>query len=101
MRDLYGDVDAIEFYVGLFAEDVRRNAVLPPLIGRMVAIDAFSQVYTNPLLAPRVFNEDTFSPLGWDLIRTTGTLSDLVHRNVPEHGRPMNVTMTRSDWVRT
>ena len=71
MRDLYGDVDHIEFYPGLFAEDVRRNAVLPPLIGRMVAIDAFSQAFTNPLLAPRVFNPQTFSPLGWNLIRTT------------------------------
>ena len=83
LRDLYGSVDAIEFYPGLFAEDVRPNAVLPALIGRLVAIDAFSQAFTNPLLAPRVFNEQTFSPLGWDLIRTTSTLSDLLHRNIP------------------
>lgn len=101
LRDVYGDVDAIELYPGLFAEDVRRNAVLPPLIGRMVAIDAFSQAFTNPLLSPRVFNRATFSPLGWDLIRTTGTLSDLVHRNVPDRGRRLKVTMTRPDWVRT
>ena len=101
LRDLYGDVDAIEFYPGLFAEDVRRNAVLPPLIGRMVAIDAFSQAFTNPLLSPRVFNAETFSPLGWNLIRTTRTLSDLVHRNVPHRAHPLKVTMTRSDWVRT
>ena len=101
LRAVYGDVDAIEFYPGLFAEDVRPNAVLPPLIGRMVAIDAFSQAFTNPLLSPRVFNRETFSPLGWDLIRTTGTLSDLVHRNVPDPGRGLKVTMTRPDWVRT
>jgi heme peroxidase len=100
LRDLYGDVDAIEFYPGLFAEDVRRNAVLPPLIGRMVAIDAFSQAFTNPLLSPRVFNPETFSPLGWNLIRTTSKLADLVHRNVPDGRRPAKVTMTRSDWVR-
>jgi len=101
LRDLYRDVDQIEFYPGLFAEDVRRNAVLPPLIGRMVAIDAFSQAFTNPLLSPRVFNPETFSPLGWNLIRTTRTLSDMVQRNVPDRGRPPKVTMTRSDWVRT
>jgi prostaglandin-endoperoxide synthase 2 len=101
LRDLYGDVDAVELYPGLFAEDVRRNAVLPALIGRLVAIDAFSQAFTNPLLSPRVFNPGTFSPLGWDLIRTTRTLSDLVHRNVPDRGRPYAITMTRPDWVRT
>ncbi len=101
LQDVYGDVDEIELYPGLFAEDVRPNAVLPPLIGRMVAIDAFSQAFTNPLLSPRVFNETTFSPLGWSIIRTTGSLSDLVRRNVPDRARDFKVTMTRSDWVRT
>jgi prostaglandin-endoperoxide synthase 2 len=101
LRELYRDVDEIELYPGLFAEDVRRNAVLPALIGRMVAIDAFSQAFTNPLLSPRVFNPETFSPLGWELIRTTGSLSDLLHRNVPDAGRRYTVTMTRPDWVRS
>jgi prostaglandin-endoperoxide synthase 2 len=101
LRDLYGSVDEIEFYPGLFAEDVRPNSVLPALIGRLVAIDAFSQAFTNPLLSPRVFNPHTFSPLGWDLIRTTRTLSDLLHRNIPDTERRYEVTMTRRDWVRT
>jgi prostaglandin-endoperoxide synthase 2 len=101
LRDVYGDVDRIELVPGLFAEDVRRNAVLPSLIGRLVAIDAFSQAFTNPLLSPRVFNPETFSPLGWQLIATTNTLSDLVHRNIPDPGRRLQVTMTRPDWVRS
>ena len=100
LRDVYGSVDEIEFQPGLFAEDVRPNAVLPPLIGRMVAIDAFSQAFTNPLLSPRVFHPQTFSPLGWELIGSTNTLSDLLHRNVPD-GRRYEVTMTRRDWVRS
>jgi prostaglandin-endoperoxide synthase 2 len=99
LRELYGSVDEIELYPGLFAEDVRPNAVLPPLIGRLVAIDAFSQAFTNPLLSRRVFNPGTFSPLGWELIRSTGTLSDLLHRNVPGD-RHYDITMTRRDWVR-
>jgi prostaglandin-endoperoxide synthase 2 len=101
LRELYGSPDAVELYPGLFAEDTRPNAVLPALIGRMVAIDAFSQAFTNPLLAPRVFNPQTFSPLGWELIHTTNTLSDMLHRNVPDAGRRYQVTMTRPDWVRS
>jgi prostaglandin-endoperoxide synthase 2 len=65
-----------------------------------VAIDAFSQAFTNPLLSPRVFNSATFSPLGWDLIGSTNSLSDLLHRNVPGERR-YEVTMTRRDWVRS
>ena len=47
---------------------MRPNSVLPPLIGRLVGVDAFSQALTNPLLAPRVFNAQTFSPLGMEII---------------------------------
>src|SRR3954452_11425336 len=82
LRELYGSVDRIELYPGLFAEDPRPNSVLPSLIGRMVGVDAFSQALTNPLLAPRVFHEGTFSPLGWDLIARTRRLADIVDRNV-------------------
>ena len=100
LRDLYGHVDRIELYPGLFAEDTRPNSVLPSLIGRLVAVDAFSQALTNPLLAARVFNEGTFSPLGMEIIRTTGSLSDILHRNVPESPGRHLVTMTREGWRR-
>jgi prostaglandin-endoperoxide synthase 2 len=61
LRRLYGHVDDIELYGGLFAEEAQKNSVVPALIGRMVALDAFSQVYTSPLLAPGIFNETTFT----------------------------------------
>jgi prostaglandin-endoperoxide synthase 2 len=100
LRQLYGKVEDVELYAGLFAEDLQPNSVLPPLIGRMVAVDAFSQAFTNPLLAPRIFNDQTFSPLGMRLIRETNTLSDLVHRNVPPDSQRYFVGMTRQGWRR-
>jgi prostaglandin-endoperoxide synthase 2 len=100
LREVYRSADEIEFYPGLFAEDPRPNSVLPPLIGRMVGIDAFSQALTNPLLSPRLFNEHTFSPLGLDVIRRTKSLSDVLNRNVPESPGSHFVSMTRRDWRR-
>jgi prostaglandin-endoperoxide synthase 2 len=101
LRRLYGSVDRIEFYAGLFAEDPRPNSVLPSLIGRMVGVDAFSQALTNPLLSPRVYNARTFSPVGMEIIAGTRRLGDIVARNVPEAPGEHLVTMTRADWVRT
>jgi prostaglandin-endoperoxide synthase 2 len=95
LADLYGHVDNVEFYVGLTGEDVRPNSALSPLMGRLVGIDAFSQALTNPLLSQHVFNERTFSPLGLKLITQTSTLSDIVHRNVPDRSRRYRVTMTQ------
>jgi len=99
LRRVYGHVDRIELYPGLFAEDPRPNSVLPSLMGRMVGIDAFSQALTNPLLAPRVFRRETFSDVGWETIRTTRSLADVVDRNTPGTRRHL-VTLTRTDWRR-
>lgn len=54
---LYGTVDRIELPVGLIAQARDRgdkHAVLPPLVRTMVAVDAFTHIFTNPLLAEQV-----------------------------------------------
>ena len=94
LRDLYGHVDNVEFYVGLYAEDVRPNSALPTLVGRLVGIDAFSQAFTSPLLSEHVFNEGTFSNIGWDAVNTT-TLSQLIHRNIPQPDGTFKITFYR------
>ena len=86
----------LDLYVGLFAEEPGSpDAILPPLLTKIIAIDAFSQALTNPLLAPRVFNAATFSPYGMRIIATTHTLSDVLHRNTPEDPSPRFVSMSR------
>ncbi|WP_414519243.1 peroxidase family protein [Nostoc sp. PCC 9305] len=92
LKELYGHVDNIEFFVGLYAEDGRKNSTIPSLVARLIGIDAFSQALTNPLLSPNIFNEKTFSPVGWKIIQNTNTVSDLVNRNVPSSGRKYKVT---------
>ncbi|WP_016953500.1 peroxidase family protein [Anabaena sp. PCC 7108] len=92
LKELYGHVDKIEFFVGLYAEDVRQNSTIPPLVARLIGIDAFSQALTNPLLSPNIFNKETFSPVGWEIIQNTKTVSDLVNRNVPPSDKKYKVT---------
>jgi prostaglandin-endoperoxide synthase 2 len=84
LKDLYGSIDQVEFYVGLYAEDMRPHSVLPPLMERMIAIDAFSQAYTNPLLSEHVFNAQTFSNTGMSIIQETSSLQDVLDRNLQE-----------------
>ena len=94
-----GNVEAVEFYVGLFAEDLVPNSILPELLLTMVAFDAFSQALNNPLLAPRIYNsEETFSSLGREIIDETKTLSDVVMRNTPDSTEEHLVSFTRPDY---
>jgi prostaglandin-endoperoxide synthase 2 len=95
LKELYGHVDKLEFYVGLYAEEVRENSTIPPLVARLIGIDAFSQALTNPLLSPNIFKPETFSPVGWEIIHNTKTVSDLVNRNVPQQDKQYKVTFDR------
>jgi predicted TIM-barrel fold metal-dependent hydrolase len=38
-------------------------------------------VLTNPLLAPQIYTESTFTALGLEIIEATGSLQDIVERN--------------------
>ncbi len=101
LREIYGDVDKVEFFVGLFAEDPPERSAVPPLLGRMVAVDAFSHALTNPLLAPNVYNESTFTAAGMASIEATSTLADLAHRNLREGTSGLRITMNHQDHVAT
>lgn len=96
LLDLYGDVDAIELYVGLFAEEPEPGAIFGRLLERVISVDAFSEALNNPLLAPRLFGPATFSAEGLEIVRATRGFSDLVHRNVPEDKGRYVVTLGRS-----
>ncbi len=93
LRTLYGDVDRVEFFVGLFAEDPPPRSAVPPLIGRMVAVDAFSHALSNPLLSPHVYGAQTFTRRGMDSIAATSTLSDLAARNLAGGLANLRITM--------
>jgi prostaglandin-endoperoxide synthase 2 len=69
--------------VGLFSEDPQPGALFGSLMLIMVAYDAFTQIYTNPLLSKAIYTEETLTAYGLELIDTTSSIADLVRRNVP------------------
>ncbi|WP_199236602.1 peroxidase family protein [Ramlibacter sp. WS9] len=102
LKARYSSPELVEFFPGLFSEDRVKNSPLPQTILRMVAVDAFSQALTNPLLSEHVFNASTFSEYGLQQIEQTSTLSDLLRRVLaPREAQALGyVGMTRSDWRR-
>ncbi len=104
LQALYGDVNNVEYYVGLFAERVERNGPLPELVSAMVAMDAFSQALTNPLLSRHVWGDAAnkrlaFTDMGIKLIEDTKCLRDILDRNSKGLGSGF-VGMTRKEWKR-
>ncbi|MCW2530805.1 MAG: cyclooxygenase [Blastococcus sp.] len=84
LAELYGDIDHLEWYVGIFAEDHPEDQMMGDLLTAMVGYDAFTQALTNPVLAPQVFNETTFTRAGLKIIRTTRSLQQILARNAAD-----------------
>jgi prostaglandin-endoperoxide synthase 2 len=82
LRTLYhDDIESLEWYVGIFAEDYPDYLMMGELLTTMVANDAFTQALSNPLLARNVFNEETFSVVGMKVINQTRSLQQILARN--------------------
>ncbi|GAF48099.1 peroxidase family protein [Rhodococcus wratislaviensis] len=86
LQSLYGDIDKLEWYVGIFAEEYPDYLMMGELMTTMVAHDAFTQALTNPLLARNVFNEQTFSKAGMRIITETHSLQQIIARNSTSPG---------------
>jgi prostaglandin-endoperoxide synthase 2 len=81
---LYDDIDDLEWYVGIWAEDHPEDQMMGDLLTTMVGYDAFTQALTNPLLAPQVFNEATFTRAGMRVIKKTRSLQQILARNAAD-----------------
>ncbi len=81
LQQEYKHIDNLEFITGIFAEDHQNNAIFGELLETMVSYDAFTQIYTNPLLSTHIHNEQTLTEVGLDVIASTHSLQQLAERN--------------------
>mgnify|MGYP006311747257 FL=1 len=81
LERLYGHIDRLEWFVGLFAEHHEPPHMMGELLRTMVANDAFTQALTNPLMSKCVFGPEAFTNEGLKIIGNTRTLADLIVRN--------------------
>jgi len=87
LEKLYSNIDRLELTVGLFAEKPTGKTLTGELQTTMVAYDAITQIYTNPLLAKHNFTEEHFTRLGMERIESTNSFQDLVNRHIQKSVR--------------
>lgn len=80
LEELYGDIANLEFTVGIFAEEPKGKFLGGSLLTAMVAYDAFTQIYTNPLLANRNYHH-ALPTNAKAIVERTNTLEEFINRN--------------------
>jgi prostaglandin-endoperoxide synthase 2 len=80
LRRFYPNVDDVEFFVGLIAEAHPETSSFGETLFTIVAVDAFSQIFTNPLLASEIY-EAALGPEGMRIVEETKNLEQIVRRN--------------------
>jgi prostaglandin-endoperoxide synthase 2 len=84
LQSLYHSIDNLELVVGLFAEAPPQGGLFGDLMLTMVAYDAFTQIYTNPLLSQSIHTAEYLTAYGLELIKETTSITKLVSRNVSD-----------------
>lgn len=102
LKDVYGDVKNVEFWVGLIAQDHTPESIMSPTLTQFVANDAFNQALAHPLLSENVWTngEDTFSKVGFKIVKENQTIKDILKRN-SQNGAKLEgfVGMTNKDYT--
>ena len=96
LKELYGDVDKVEYLVGVFAEQPKRglieklgiksNPIMGSTLMDAIAKHAFRHILGNRYMTREFLNEKAMTKFGWKSLKNTSSASDLVKRNVPEMG---------------
>lgn len=95
LEALYGDVDAMELYVGLLVEKPRTNAIFGETMVEMGAPYSLKGLMGNPICSPEYWKPSTFGgKVGFDIINTA-SLQMVVCNNIK--GPCPNVSFHVSD----
>lgn len=82
LEELYGDIDAVEFYPGLLLERARPGAIFGESIVEMGAPFSLKGLLGNPICSPEYWRPSTFGgKVGFDMVNSA-TLKKLVCLNV-------------------
>lgn len=81
LEEVYGHIDALEYYPGLFLEKARHNSIFGESIVEMGAPYSLKGLLGNPICSPQYWKPSTFGgETGFNIVKTA-TLRKLVCLN--------------------
>ena len=81
LEELYGDINALEFYLGLLLEKCHPNSIFGESMIEMGAPFSLKGLLGNPICSPEYWKASTFGgDVGFNLVKTA-TLKKLVCLN--------------------
>ncbi|XP_073438637.1 prostaglandin G/H synthase 2 [Dendrobates tinctorius] len=84
LENLYGDIDAMEFYPGLLVEKPRQDAIFGETMVEIGAPFSLKGLMGNPICSPEYWKPSTFGgKVGFDIVKTA-SLQKLICQNVKD-----------------
>lgn len=74
---LYCNVDRVELFPGLFAEQHKGTVIMGDLMTSMVGYDAITQLMNNPMVSKNLYSEETFSERGFEILQRTSSFAEI------------------------
>nr|XP_011440168.2 prostaglandin G/H synthase 2 [Crassostrea gigas]XP_034302669.1 prostaglandin G/H synthase 2 [Crassostrea gigas]XP_034302670.1 prostaglandin G/H synthase 2 [Crassostrea gigas] len=83
LEDFYGDINAVEFYVGMMLEKrLRFDSLFSATVIQFVSPFSYKGLMTNPICSPKYWKPSTFGgEVGFNIIKTA-SLENLICKNI-------------------
>nr|ALG96655.1 cyclooxygenase [Meiomenia swedmarki] len=83
LEDMYGDIDAVEFYVGLLMEKHRKRTKFGQTMLEMGAGFSVTGLLSNPICSRKYWKPSTFGgEVGFNIVKSATSLQELFCRNI-------------------
>lgn len=83
LEEFYGDINAVEFYVGMMLEKrLRFDSLFSATVIQFVSPFSYKGLMTNPICSPKYWKPSTFGgEVGFNIIKTA-SLENLICKNI-------------------
>ena len=101
-KEMYGDIDAVEFYPGIILEERKKvpGGLFSETWSHLGVTCAMQGIFSDALFSPTWWRPATFGgKIGWQMANTDWTLQDLVCRNIKGECPELNFSVPENDFV--
>ena len=89
LKELYGDVDGVEYYVGVVAEKRMDKAIMSVFMNDLMLPGAIQSYFANPIFSHHYWKPSTFGgQVGFNIVQTA-SLQKLFCENIPGECPPV------------
>ena len=99
-REVYGDIDAVEFFPGIMLEQTKPWGLFSTTLSHLGIVCAAQGLFSDILFSPKWWRPSTYGgKIGWKIVNTEVTVQEFICRNIEGDCPELQFEAPENDYV--